>query len=645
VGTPATDYLSLKGSWVSTPWSGGRLVIDQPKALAWRGELQSITDAGVVAAPGGRVAPAAMSLMLGADMQSFAGCAVTRAEMLDGRSHGLEAVQGDPLRLYCRDGSWLEGVSDGRRDLGTFRPVAGSASQRDLVRVPGLWSASADYGADGAPAALAFTFRDEPARLGAGRFDFDTLREIAAPFAGRIELLTDSGWWHSGSRDLALRDTERPALPLAPRSVAGFTLDLSRRNGAAGLCLTLDDGTGQFWAGGSTGLEAAGTCREDRGRDALWQWWQEGGKPFASANSLNGVVLGRLLAAGRFSDLVLSGPPLLVADGTLLVPGAQGVLVLDPGGGTPRGIYALAPEGALTRSASGEPVWLGPSGPMLLRGEGGAVEAGQLACPGLAALSVLLPEGNRLLRLQPGGAGWVDALISTGEERVQALMDCRDPAQSRLWSHRRDVSDHSRSLSMGAASISEMQIAWQQGTVALSDGVTEAILPAGADVAALRGMASPLGGGALFAIDDRRLIEISLAPAISALAAYGRAVPPPVAPVSDPAVAAAAPEAAPDSALPETVRAAEGLASLVPADDQPQPPVASARSRAEEAVYDPVAVQAALGRILGRRIAADGIIGPQSRSAIAEWQQQIGSEATGFLSEAQLVLLLGGTDQ
>jgi hypothetical protein len=638
---PVTDYLALSGNWIPTPWTGGRLALDQPKALAWRGDMQSVTGAGVVTAPGGKIAPANVRLMLGREADSLSACGVTRAEVLDGQSHGLGAQPDEPLRLYCRDGSWLEGVSDGQRDLGTFSPVAAAASRRVLISAPGLWSAAADYGPDGAPVSLSFTFRDEPARLSAGRFDFDSLQQIAAPDAVGIELLADSGWWRSAKPDLALAGTERPALSLDARSVAGFTLDLSVRSGAAGLCLTFTDGKAQFWQGGSSGLETTGLCREDRGRDPLWQWWQADDKPVATTSSLNGVLMTRQLTAGRFSDLVLSGSPLLTRDGGILVPGELGVLVLPANGGMPDGIYAFESEGSLTRSAEGDPVWLSRMGLTLLEGEGSPAEPDLLACPGLAGVPGTLPEGSHILRLQPGGADWAEARIETGAGPVQILVDCADTAQSRLWSHRRDVSGHTRSLSLGAAAISELQVSLLAEEVLLSDGLVTEKLPSKAVFTGLRGIAAPQGGDMVFVIDERQLIGIGLGPAISTLAAHVRATPSSLPTISDPEIAATVlpPDATPAPAPAPKPASARRVAPSVPSvpDVYALPSVSSG---AEEPVYDGTDVQAALRRVLGRRIVADGVIGPRSRAAIAEWQGKIGSVPTGFLSQAQLALLL-----
>jgi hypothetical protein len=644
-GAPIVDHLSLAGDWRVTPWSAGRLVLDQPKALAWRSGLQVVTDAGVVEARGGVLDAATLVVMAGAVPETLAQCDVVRAETPDGRSHGLPATKDAPLRLYCEDGSWLEGVTDGSRDSGTFLPATAAATKRDLVDVTGLWSASAAYGVDGLPQAVEFTFRDEPARLGAGRFDFDTLQEIAAPFDGKIEMLTDSGWWRAPVTDPALRGTLRPAAPVAPRTVTGFAQDLSRRSGEPGLCLTTDDGKAQFWAQGAA-LEAASTCRDDRGRDGLWQWWLDDAQPRAVATSLNGVLLERALVAGRFSDVVLSGPPIVARDGALLVPGGLGVLVLDSSNGATRGIYALDAGGVLTRSGVGDPVWLARTGPVELTGETRGLAADALSCPALAVIPGQLPEGTSILRLHAGGAGWLQALVGGVDGRMQALIDCGDPAQSRLWSSRHDVSDHSRSLSLGTRRISLLQLGLVPGSAVLADGQSEAVVAGGPDVADFRGLATVLGGDELFVIDDKQLIAFSLSPAITYLALNGAVQQPsPDADVQSGADAAPDPSPDADAAAPAPSGGEPALEPPAP-DDVPvvapadlSPPV-SAASEADEPAYDPAAVQAALAQSLSRRIVADGILGPRSRAAIADWQRQIGSEGTGFLSVGQLALLL-----
>ena len=634
--------LSLAQAWQDTPWAAGRLVLDQPRALAWRGGLQSVTDAGVIDALGGRLDSAALVVMGGATQRDLATCAATATETQDGRSHGLAALTGAPLRLYCRDGRWLQGVTDGAKDIATFAPVAAVASERVLVDVPGLWRIAKTMNSDGTPAALTFSFRGEPARLSAGRFDFDSFRALAAPFTDQTEFLTDTGWWRATAGTPLLEATSRPKLPLNPREVVALKRDLSPRDGALGLCVDLASGKSQFWASG-TSVQASGACREFRGSDPIWRWWQQSDHPNAEGVSLNGSPLERQLVNGRFRDLVLNGPPLQTAGGALLVPGGDGVLVLDPDTHQPTGIYAFADAGILDRSASGAPVWIGAQGTVLLEGSTSALPNTALACPALTEIVANLPESSRLARVQPGGPGWLSALIDSPAGHQQAMIDCADASQSQFWTSRHDIKNHPRNLSKGASATAELVIALANGTIQLQDEAMAAAEP-GVDTALLRGQVMRSDGSEVFLIDESKLLSIALAPAISDLVRDG--IPHPAdAGTADPTPppAQAEPQPAPPAAQTpdQTVETAPKppAQQVAPAAPPAQVPP-SANARADEAAYDPVAMQRALAAALGEPITADGVVGKRSRAALARWQAQIGAAPTGYLGAEQVQRLL-----
>ncbi|PKQ10943.1 MAG: hypothetical protein CVT70_16905 [Alphaproteobacteria bacterium HGW-Alphaproteobacteria-1] len=639
--------LSLALIWQDTPWTAGRLALDQPRAIAWRGGLQSVTDAGVVDAPGGRLDSAALVVMATDVQGDLANCAPTLVETLDGRSHGLAALPGAPLRLYCRDGSWLQGVTDGTKDNAAFAPVAAVTSERTLVDVPGLWRIAKNVNPDGTPTALTFSFRDEPARLSAGRFDFDSFRALAAPFPDQTELLTDTGWWRAPAGTPLLEATLRPKLPLEPRQVLTLKRDLSPRDDTPGLCFDLGTGKSQFWSGGN-GLQATGACRDFHGSDPIWLWWQQTDRPNAVGVGLNGNPLERQLVKGRFKDLVLNGPPLQTADGALLVPGGDGVLVLDPDTRQPTGIYAFADAGILGRSASGAPVWIGTQGSVLLEGSTSALPNTALACPALAEVVANLPEGRRLSRVQPGGAGWLSALIDSPTQRQQAMIVCADASQSLLWASRHDIRNHPRNLSKGASATADLVISLTKDAILLQDGVVEAAEPGG-NTASLRGHVMRPDGSEVFLIDDSKLLSIALAPAISDLARDGKprqtdtgtadpTPPPQVKP--QPAPPATKSPAPPGSKAPTPAPSPQPQAQqAAPTAPTAQIPP-SANTHADEAANDSAAVQRALAATLGEKITADGILGKRSRAAIARWQAQIGAAPTGYLGAAQVERLL-----
>lgn len=656
-GLPVAQLHSRAQRWQDIPWIDGRLALDRPQWLAWRDGLQAVTAGGVVAIPGGTLDPDHVVAMDGAVPGAVAACDAQRVEGLDGRQHGLAAAAGDPLRLYCRDGTWLAGIADGSRDIGAFAPAEPAADDRVLVDGPGPWTVRQEVDAAGNPVLVSILFRDEPTGIAAGRFDFDTWRSVAAPLAGMAEILTDSGWWRAPADRPDLERTVRPALPVDPRAVAALTRDAAAADGAAGLCIALPGGENRFWPGQGA-LTAVEGCREAHGADGLWHWWQTAEGPTATATALNGMELSRRLVAGRFSDLVARGQPLRDGAGSLLVPAGAGVLVLSEDGGRVRGIYGGAGGGVLTRDGQGAVALVDEAGATLLAGESRPLAAEALSCPGLVALA---QAGPRILRVEPWIAGTARVRLSDGAGAVDALMSC-ETGRTGPWTAQQDVSDLPRNLSLGAGGFGLFEIAVAGQGLALRAGGQGLALRA--DVAP--GVPSPLvalvprpGGQEVFLVDRAGLWSVSLAAAVEALRAEGApvapapdlpepAAPEPAAPEPDPvppapqAPAPATPE--PGTGLAQTP-GPEAAASPPPAAAEPPPAPPSApisAAEGEEPAYDAAAVQAALAAATGQRISADGVVGPRTRAAIAAWQDSIGSAPTGFLSAGQVALLLAG---
>lgn len=626
------ERLTLAQEWQPVPWQGGRLVLDQPRALAWHGRgLQMVTDAGVFDAPQGRLEPARLVAMQGPDEAALATCAAERVEVLDGRSHGLAGEPGQPLRLYCKDGTWLAGPADNRKDLDAFAPTNALGSQRLLVDAAPMWKVVQDVDAMGNVRSMGITFRDEPARLAAGRFDFDAFRAIAAPFEGRTELLSDTGLWRAPSGVPLLASTERPQSPqLSPRDVSGVSSDRSARNGAMGLCLGLPGGKSLWWNGGSA-VEATAACREVRGNDPLWSWWDIGGQPQAETLSTSGALLERRIAAGRFQDLDVRGAPLSDPQGRLLVPGGLGVLVMDPKLVQPIAIHAGPGEVLLTRAADGGVVQLDNAGAQHLGAEPASVSPETLACPALARLAAAIPEGYRLTRADMLPAGRASAMTLGPDGARQVLLQCADPEPGREWTAAVDISAHPRALAIAPGRATTLAVSLTKDGVELHDGGKQAVIST--PVRGARAILPRPDGNEILVIDDQSLLSVSVSAAIGMLHQQGRApgpvpdsdtLPPPSDPTA-PSILADRPTSEP----PRPVR-----------PNRPRLPLASADSAQSEPPYDRAAVQQALADALGIEMQIDGVIGPDTRRAIAEWQARLGSVATGYLSQAQLQRLL-----
>lgn len=626
------ERLTLAQEWQPVPWQGGRLVLDQPRALAWHGRgLQLVTDAGVFDAPQGTLEPAQLVAMQGPDEAALATCAAERVEVLDGRSHGLAGEPGQPLRLYCKDGTWLAGPADNRKDLGTFAPTNATGSQRLLVDAAPTWKVVQDVDAMGNVRSMAITFRDEPARIAAGRFDFDALRSIAAPFEGRTELLSGTGWWRAPSGVPLLASTERPQSPqLSPRDVSSVSSDRSARSGATGLCLGLPGGKSLWWNGGST-VEATAACREIRGSDPLWIWWDIDGLPQAETLSTSGALLERRIAAGRFQDLDVRGAPLSDPQGRLLVPGGLGVLVMDPRLVQPVAIHAGSGEVFLTRAADGSVVQLDKAGAQHLGAEPASVTPETLACPALAELAAAIPEGYRLTRADMLPAGRASAMALGPDGAWQVLLQCADPEPGRQWTAAVDISTHPRALAIAPGRATTLAVSLTEDGLELDDGGKQAMIST--PISGARAILPRPDGNEIFVIDHQSLLSVSVSSAISTLHRQGRSP----APIS---VSTALPPPS-DQTAPTTL--ADPPTPKLPrpvGPNRPRLPLVSADSAQNEPTYDRAAVQRALADALGSEMQIDGVIGPDTRRAIAEWQSRLGSVATGYLSQEQLKRLL-----
>ena len=631
--------LDLAGQWHPTGWGAGRLLLDQTRFLAWHDRgLQLVTDAGVFDAPLGRLDPARLVVMSGADDNALATCAVGRVEILDGRTHGLAGEPGHPLRLYCKDGSRLQGIADNSKDAGAFATVVGVASQRLLVDAPPLWRVETDLDARGDVQATQITFRGEPARLAAGRFDFDALRAVAAPFSGLTELLTETGWWRAPSGVPQLSQTHRvQSAQLAFRDVRAMTRDRSQRSDAFGLCLALPGGKALWWDGDS-GVEATAHCREVRGRDPLWSWWRLDDAALATAQAAGGGPLERRIVAGRFEDLIVRGAPLRDPQGRLLAAGGLGVLVLDAETAQPVAVHSASDDVLLTRAADGRVVQLGREGAQYVENAPAPAPSDGLACPALAVLAAALPEGYRITRGDMLPDNRTSAMVEGGDVTRQVLLQCDDPAPARAWTAVVDISNHPRALAAGPAQAGTLAVTLTGTQVSLNDGRNSA--SADFSVAQVRGMMPRPDGGEIFLLGDDRLLSVSVSAAIGALHGVVAAV--------------VSPEPAPSAPLPagEPLPApAEPPRDLQRPAAPPRPtakditpsgrPMPSAISAQFEPKYDPVSLQLALRRELGVDLGADGVIGPASRRAIADWQLRIGSNPTGFLSVSQWYRLKG----
>jgi hypothetical protein len=645
-GAPLADLLTLADQWRGLRWLQGRLALDTPLALAASGgDLLFVTPDGVVPAPAARVVPTSAVAATTSDPAVLAGCGPSVVRLRDGSAHAERSVAHAPLSLRCSDGSALEGTMDGTRDLGAFGPAAPEAVERVmLAELPGDLRA---WRQTDAPA-IELTFRDEPARLVDGRFDFDAFATVATTFSGTLEMATQSGWWRVAAEAPGLDQTTRPPASFGPATVKELSHDrmtdgTGTVKGPAALCVRLASGAARLWDGDQT-QRATQTCRWDRGDAGSWHLWSDPSlaesPAQAEAVALNGAPLTRTLSEGRFDDLRLTGAAQGDPDNLLLVPTELGVLLYGPDGAI--GTWRLDPGGFLAATRSGGMAHVSRQGVLLLDEAGRSIAQEELLCPALAPFAAALPEGVSVLRADPAESGMARVLITSAQGRQAALLSCADPGESQIWAEANTVADHPRRLALGAIGPSRLVIRLDGTRLAITSQDRVLSLPLPVAMADIRAMLTGPRADAVYLVTSRDLWEVPLGAAIGAVATSGTTMVP-AAPARAPASTHPPDDAegpAPVAPVPQI--SAPALDPVVPPPTTATPPVvpASASGPAEEPELEERAVQRALKALVDPRLVVDGQIGPRSRAAITTWQAGIGAEPTGYLGADQAALLL-----
>ena len=138
---------------------------------------------------------------------------------------------------------------------------------------------------------------DTDVTLNAGRFALDAYEQLAAPFAGQLELLGPSGWWRYPAAAPGLDAATRPEDFANAANAISFALQRDDA-GSQQLCVTTaEEGRiirpGQF-------PRLVDFCADDQGRDAIWAYSAIPGQPpLASGTGLTRAAINRSLLAGR----------------------------------------------------------------------------------------------------------------------------------------------------------------------------------------------------------------------------------------------------------------------------------------------------------------------------------------------------------
>lgn len=328
------------GRWQPIPWDSERVALDR-----WR-EVVTIGDTLWAATPVGLVNLRRTSGASGAFLDPDSLLVVREPAAADGPCLITDLMlDGSDLLARCNADSAqvFRGQLDGSRDSGVFQPNQGvdpfseqtfvNDDQGDFWR----WRLTERRGgASGRVVAERIGQSvEEPIGLTGGRFDFDGLRALALFRPDEVEIAGDGGWFTTARGDFAAGAWRRPRATLIdPAEVRAVGVTVVGTANEPFLCLSLPGGA---VGGGSVvvardGSSEPGRCSEYLADDQLWRY----SRPLPAGPVVITRPDGtgeRRLVEGRFTDSIVAGLPLAIADGErhdYLIPTMAGVLRIDP---------------------------------------------------------------------------------------------------------------------------------------------------------------------------------------------------------------------------------------------------------------------------------------------------------------------------
>jgi len=669
------EYRWSDDHWSVLPWVDGLPMIDATRGVLADGTtVDRLTPLGVVRHRRARsrlsIDPDTISIRTTDPPDGFAECAIDRLTRLDGRMHTLTREQGKPIMMRCRDGRILKESVSAQGDLGVFQPDYGDVfAMRNAVAEPDGWVFDIVDETPGSDPDFRISFRDSEVSLSAGRFDLDEYRTVAAPFANRLSLVAGHGLWEHPVERLGLHEGIRPADIPDAETVTSATSDKAQTSSAPLLCLQRG-GAGisvtYTQSGEPSQVEA---CADWRGADALFYYRQiadSGATGLAFA--VNGPIISRKIAQGRFTDRVATGPPQPVGrDGDLLFPNPLGAARLD-GWGQITELYSYDDTlGVATLTGAG-PVVLTSDGLHTLD-----PDSRTHGCGGLSdALQRQMPEGVTVssVSVRPGQAVHLRGSDANGPIMVSSSCDA---SGFRLFADPLGVDRRIRHISwmrsLPGATASLVILQQDNGEIAISDGAGR-VLSLVADVSGelLGTFAGTQPRGVVILTDqDAYLLDVDAA--VMALARTRPVSPTPEIVPSSPSPTPAPPVPAPPPPEQDTPTAPAAPSPSptptppVPAPSPPEPdtpaaPIPEPQPKPEPESEIRIALLPLLadgsaidmGRASRDQIRAvqnalrqrgfdpgpiDGIVGPRTQAAIRALQNSRSEPETGLITSQQ----------
>ena len=405
------EFRTAEDAWVSLSGNEGLSALDETRAIiGHEGTLWRLTGSGFV--------PLWLSVdrlqidpdlvLLQPDRDLLESCAFDRIS-------AASDLRADRAWLRCRDGRVFAGLLDVGTGAGgfTLREEDPFVSQ-NLIGSGDPWEWRRVETLPGSAGRL--EVRLDGSVLGlSGRFSSDDLRGAVAT-GPRLDLTAADGWWQAERAAPGLTGLRRKRLPgVSPEEVTSL-------DPATDGALCLHAGEERIILSPEGRATSVAACETRLGTDGLWAYTSREGAPVATATTRNGVVQTRQLVDGRFSDLVLTGPPVpdWQGPGTLIAPTGAGLAVLSPGNGVV-GLVSAAPGTRLAPDPEGNN-WR-------------ATAADTALCPGQSPA-----PASSVLRT----AGGLELTSTRPDGRTRVLITCQRDSAPLPWAARLEVRDRIR---------------------------------------------------------------------------------------------------------------------------------------------------------------------------------------------------------
>ena len=322
--------------WREMPWIDGLPAIDKTEAVQFgSNDISRITPIGVIdqneTDTGLQLKSGPISIRATKDYETMQDCKVDRVEKLDGLMHTSLTITGSPLQWRCKDGKVMRDSPNQSAGLGNVKILDSDLfANRIVINRDDTWVWEKIDNSPGTMPFVNINFKGEKINLGAGRFDFDEFKSIAAPYKN-LEIVGVNGWWQNPLNQLGINVSRRNKIIPDPSKIISVSQDTSPENIKEPILCLLDESKAIHLYTDET-LKTVDSCGYWTGSDSFWTYRQIDENSTATGIALNGPRINRQIENGRFTDLVAVASPTQIItnrETNVLVPTKTGVTIFN----------------------------------------------------------------------------------------------------------------------------------------------------------------------------------------------------------------------------------------------------------------------------------------------------------------------------